>query len=88
MSATRGTAAGVTQATHAAIATVWRLEAAKVIASVARITHDVGVAEEGQHVVLAHRVQVDVHQRFDDGVESPGGCLDRVGLLGCHGPAS
>jgi predicted RNA polymerase sigma factor len=34
------------QATHDAIATVWRLESAKVIAAVARLTHDVGVAEE------------------------------------------
>jgi predicted RNA polymerase sigma factor len=33
-------------ATHDAIATVWRLEAAKVIAAVARLTRDVGVAEE------------------------------------------
>ncbi|MEO6032172.1 MAG: RNA polymerase sigma factor [Burkholderiaceae bacterium] len=33
-------------ATHDAIATVWRLEAAKVIAVVARLTQDVGVAEE------------------------------------------
>ena len=33
-------------ATHDAITTVWRLEAAKVIAAVARLTHDVGVAEE------------------------------------------
>ena len=33
-------------AIHAAIATVWRLEAAKVIAAVARLTRDVGVAEE------------------------------------------
>jgi predicted RNA polymerase sigma factor len=33
-------------ATHHAIETVWRLEAAKVIAAVARLTHDVGVAEE------------------------------------------
>jgi RNA polymerase sigma factor (sigma-70 family) len=32
--------------THRAIDTVWRLEAAKVIAAVARLTHDVGVAEE------------------------------------------
>lgn len=35
-----------THATHAAIATVWRLEAAKVIAAVARLTRDIGVAEE------------------------------------------
>jgi RNA polymerase sigma factor (sigma-70 family) len=33
-------------ATHQAIATVWRLEAAKLIGAVARLTHDVGVAEE------------------------------------------
>jgi len=31
--------------THRAIDAVWRLEAAKVIAAVARLTHDVGVAE-------------------------------------------
>ncbi len=36
----------VTHATHGAIAAVWRLEAAKVIAAVARLTRDVGVAEE------------------------------------------
>jgi RNA polymerase sigma factor (sigma-70 family) len=35
-----------TRATHDAIAAVWRLEAAKVIAVVARLTRDVGVAEE------------------------------------------
>ncbi len=34
------------QATHDAISSVWRLEAAKVIGAVARLTHDVGVAEE------------------------------------------
>ena len=33
-------------ATHDAIDTVWRLEAARVIGAVARLTHDVGVAEE------------------------------------------
>ncbi len=33
-------------ATHRAIEAVWRLEAAKVIGAVARLTHDVGVAEE------------------------------------------
>jgi RNA polymerase sigma factor (sigma-70 family) len=33
-------------ATHHAIEAIWRLEAAKVIAAVARLTHDVGVAEE------------------------------------------
>ena len=34
------------QASHDAIDTVWRLEAAKVIGAVARLTHDLGVAEE------------------------------------------
>ena len=34
------------QATHDAIDTVWRLEAAKVIGAVARLTHDLGIAEE------------------------------------------
>jgi len=33
-------------ATHRAIEAVWRLEAAKVIGAVARLTHDVGLAEE------------------------------------------
>jgi predicted RNA polymerase sigma factor len=32
--------------THRAIDTVWRLESAQVIAAVARLTRDVGVAEE------------------------------------------
>ena len=35
-----------TQTTHDAIAAVWRLESAKVIGAVARITRDVGMAEE------------------------------------------
>ena len=34
------------RATHDAIDTVWRLEAAKVIGAVARLTHDLGVAED------------------------------------------
>ena len=33
-------------ATHQAIAAVWRIESAKVIASVARMVRDVGLAEE------------------------------------------
>ena len=41
-------------AVHAAIDAVWRLEAAKVIAVVARLTRDVGVAEElAQDALLA-----------------------------------
>ena len=34
------------QATHAAIDAVWRLEAARVIGAVARLTHDLGIADE------------------------------------------
>jgi len=33
-------------ATHAAIEAVWRIECAKIVATVARLTHDVGLAEE------------------------------------------
>jgi RNA polymerase sigma factor (sigma-70 family) len=33
-------------ATHAAIDAVWRIESAKIIAGVARLTHDIGLAEE------------------------------------------
>lgn len=33
-------------ATHQAIAAVWRIESAKIVASVARMTRDIGVAEE------------------------------------------
>jgi RNA polymerase sigma factor (sigma-70 family) len=43
-----------TQATHGAIEAVWRIEAAKIIAGVARIVRDVGVAEElAQDALLA-----------------------------------
>ena len=40
------TPAEAAQATHQAVTAVWRLESAKVIAHVARIVRDVGVAEE------------------------------------------
>ncbi|HZF81136.1 MAG TPA: RNA polymerase subunit sigma-24, partial [Rubrivivax sp.] len=33
-------------ATHAAIDAVWRIECGKIVATVARLTHDVGLAEE------------------------------------------
>ncbi|HLL18530.1 MAG TPA: RNA polymerase sigma factor [Rubrivivax sp.] len=33
-------------ATHAAIEAVWRIECAKIVATVARLTHDIGLAEE------------------------------------------
>lgn len=36
----------MTSATHRAIDAVWRIESARVIAGIARIVHDVGVAEE------------------------------------------
>ncbi|WP_326541561.1 RNA polymerase sigma factor [Pseudorhodoferax sp.] len=37
---------GTHAATHAAIAAVWRIESAKIVAVVARMTRDIGVAEE------------------------------------------
>ncbi|RYY81433.1 MAG: sigma-70 family RNA polymerase sigma factor, partial [Comamonadaceae bacterium] len=42
------------RATHAAIDAVWRIESAKIIGSLARIVHDVGLAEElAQDALLA-----------------------------------
>jgi len=38
--------------THQAIAAIWRIEQAKIIASLARITRDVGIAEELAHDAL------------------------------------
>jgi RNA polymerase sigma factor (sigma-70 family) len=46
-------------ATHAAIETVWRLESAKVIACVARLVRDVGLAED-----LAHDALVAAMERW------------------------
>jgi RNA polymerase sigma factor (sigma-70 family) len=46
-------------ATHAAIETVWRLESAKVIAGVARLVRDVGLAED-----LAHDALVAAMERW------------------------
>ena len=43
---TPGTPMADTAATHRAIEAVWRIEAAKIIASVARMVRDVGLAEE------------------------------------------
>ena len=42
----RSTVTATQHDTHDAIATVWRLESARVVAAVARLTHDLGVAEE------------------------------------------
>ena len=39
-------------ATHQAIAAVWRIESAKIVAAVARMTRDIGVAEELAHDAL------------------------------------
>ncbi|WP_133646380.1 RNA polymerase sigma factor [Paraburkholderia flava] len=61
-----------TAATHRAIEAVWRIEAAKVIAHVARIVRDVGVAEE-----LAQDALVAALEHWpDDGVpDNPGAWL-------------
>ena len=40
--------------THRAIEAVWRIESAKLIAALTRITRDVGVAEELAQIGRAH----------------------------------
>jgi RNA polymerase sigma factor (sigma-70 family) len=60
------------QATHDAIETVWRLEAAKVIGAVARLTHDVGVAEELAGDALVAALE---HWRRDGVPANPGAWL-------------
>jgi RNA polymerase sigma factor (sigma-70 family) len=60
------------QATHDAIDTVWRLEAAKVIGAVARLTHDVGVAEELAGDALVAALE---HWRRDGVPANPGAWL-------------
>jgi RNA polymerase sigma factor (sigma-70 family) len=60
------------EATHDAIDTVWRLEAAKVIGAVARLTHDVGVAEELAGDALVAAIE---HWRRDGVPANPGAWL-------------
>jgi RNA polymerase sigma factor (sigma-70 family) len=60
------------QATHDAIDTVWRLESAKVIGAVARLTHDVGVAEELAADALVAALE---HWRRDGVPANPGAWL-------------
>ena len=59
-------------ATHDAIDTVWRLEAAKVIGAVARLTHDVGIAEELAGDALVAALE---HWRHDGVPANPGAWL-------------
>jgi predicted RNA polymerase sigma factor len=63
------------EATHRAIDAVWRIEAAKVIAGVARMVRDVGLAEE-----LAQDALVAALEHWpDDGVpDNPGAWLMRT----------
>jgi len=61
-----------TQATHDAIVTVWRLEAAKLIGAVARLTRDVGVAEELAADALVAALE---HWRKDGVPANPGAWL-------------
>ncbi len=63
------------QATHDAIATVWRLEAAKLIGAVARLTHDLGVAEELAGDALVAALE---HWRQDGVPANPGAWLTTV----------
>ena len=62
----------VNQATHDAIDTVWRLEAAKVIGAVARLTHDLGIAEELAGDALVAALE---HWRHDGVPANPGAWL-------------
>ncbi len=61
-----------TQATHDAIATVWRLESAKVIGAVARLTRDVGMAEEWAADALVAALE---HWPRDGVPQNPGAWL-------------
>ena len=58
--------------THDAIATVWRLESAKVIGAVARLTHDVGMAEDLAADALVAALE---HWRRDGVPANPGAWL-------------
>lgn len=61
-----------TRATDDAIATVWRLESARVIGAVARLTHDLGVAEELAADALVAALE---HWRRDGLPAKPGAWL-------------
>ena len=54
-------AAGMTAETHAAIDAVWRIESPKIIATLTRITRDIGVAED-----LAHDALVSALEQWPD----------------------
>jgi RNA polymerase sigma factor (sigma-70 family) len=75
MPTTRSGAMATSEATHRAIDAVWRIEAAKVIAGVARMVRDVGLAEE-----LAQDALVAALEHWpDDGVpDNPGAWLMRT----------
>ena len=47
--------------THDAVQAVWRIESAKIVAGVARLVRDIGLAEE-----LAHDVQSGYKLRLDE----------------------
>ena len=59
-------------ATHQAIAAVWRLEAAKLVAVVARMVRDVGVAEELAQDALVAALE---HWPRDGVPDNPGAWL-------------
>ena len=61
-----------TAATHRAIEAVWRIESAKVIAHVARIVRDVGVAEELAQDALVAALE---HWPLDGVPRNPGAWL-------------
>src|SRR6266536_4825014 len=66
------TATDPLRATHRAIEAIWRIESARIIAGLARIVHDVGLAEELAQDALV----IALEQWPTDGVPpNPGGWL-------------
>lgn len=63
------------EATHAAIAAVWRIESAKIVAVVARMTRDIGVAEELAQDALIAALE---HWPRDGVPDNPGAWLTTV----------
>lgn len=64
--------ASATPATHAAIDAVWRIESAKIVAVVARMTRDIGVAEELAQDALVAALE---HWPQDGVPDNPGAWL-------------
>src|SRR4051812_40799080 len=62
-------------ATHTAIAAVWRIESAKIVAGVARMVRDIGLAEELAQDALVSALE---HWPTDGVPDNPGAWLMRT----------